>query len=222
MQIDRATLRLPETEYFHGEHSKSLIVLHHTVGGSARSTFDWWKKDPKRIGTAYLVERDGTVFEVFPPEYWASHVAAKDEQGNWLRSLERHSIGIEICSEGALKKIALAPEDGTGEPWGYFAFDGRKRIHADSVWQPAGPWRGQCYFAAYTPAQFAATAELVRMLCEKFRIPQIAPADHLNYKPEYYRFSGVLGHAHLRPDKSDPSPQIWNPGFLAAAGLSLA
>lgn len=46
-------------------------------------------------------------------------------------------------------------------------------------------------------------------------------ANHFDCLAEYRTFSGVLGHAHLRPDKSDPAPQIWTAEFLAAAGLSL-
>src|SRR5437868_10376792 len=59
-------LRLPATEFFNAAQTKDLIVLHHTVGGSAKSTFDYWRTDPQHIGTAYIVERDGTIFEVFP------------------------------------------------------------------------------------------------------------------------------------------------------------
>lgn len=213
MQIDTQTLRLPETQYFHGQHPKSAVILHHTVGGSARSTFNHWLQDERRIGTAYLIERDGTVFEVFPPECWASHIAAHDERGHWIRSLEHRSIGIEIASEGALEV-----KDG-----GLYAFGGRKKINRafHEVYEHSSPWRGYQYWDSYSREQITATAELIRHLCDKFRIPKTTPANHLDCKAEYRTFSSVLGHAHLRPDKSDPSPQIWTAEFLSAAGLSL-
>lgn len=60
-------LRLDATQYYQDMVPKRQIYLHHTVGGSAKSTVDYWNKTPERIGTAYIVERDGTIFEVFPP-----------------------------------------------------------------------------------------------------------------------------------------------------------
>ncbi|HEX7119183.1 MAG TPA: hypothetical protein VF212_10360 [Longimicrobiales bacterium] len=44
------TLRLPEGEYFAGPFAKSGIALHHTVGGSAKSTFQWWLRDRNAAG----------------------------------------------------------------------------------------------------------------------------------------------------------------------------
>jgi hypothetical protein len=60
------SLRLPESEHFPGTQQKSGIAIHHTVGGSARSTFRWWcadKTDDGRnalVGTAYIIDHDGT------------------------------------------------------------------------------------------------------------------------------------------------------------------
>src|SRR5919109_600338 len=90
--------RLGAAEYFAHSHPKDLVVLHHTVGASARSTFESWRTDGKRIATAYIVERDGAIYEIFPPECWAYHIGVKGR-----RELDRRSIGIEIASEGALE-----------------------------------------------------------------------------------------------------------------------
>ena len=51
--------------------------------------------NPNRIATAYIVERDGTIFEVFDPRHWAFHLGLKGSQGQ----VDRRSIGIEIASE---------------------------------------------------------------------------------------------------------------------------
>jgi hypothetical protein len=40
-RIERS-LRLPKYEYFPAVERKSGIAIHHTVGGSARSTIEWW------------------------------------------------------------------------------------------------------------------------------------------------------------------------------------
>src|SRR5437868_13203626 len=91
------SLRLPADSYFPEKFTKDLVVLHHTVGGSAKSTFKYSRTDEQHIGPAYIVDRDGTIYEVFPPECWAYHLGLKT-----TRELDKRSVGIEIASEGAL------------------------------------------------------------------------------------------------------------------------
>ncbi|MBI4501654.1 MAG: hypothetical protein HY700_10880 [Gemmatimonadetes bacterium] len=75
VNVDR-TLRLPDSEYFPEPQRKSGIAIHHTVCGAARTTFELWRKDsaaggPRRVTTAYLIEREGTIYEIFDPAAWA-------------------------------------------------------------------------------------------------------------------------------------------------------
>jgi len=69
--------RLPLSEYYSEIVTKNQIYLHHTVGGTGRSSLMWWIQDPRKVGAAYLVERDGTVYETFPPERWIHHLGIK-------------------------------------------------------------------------------------------------------------------------------------------------
>ena len=92
--VDRS-LRLSDAQYLQESSPKDLIVLHHTAGASARSTFDWWQTgQPQRIATAYVVERDGTIFEVFDPRFWAFHLGLAGTGGH----VGRRSIGIQMDS----------------------------------------------------------------------------------------------------------------------------
>jgi N-acetyl-anhydromuramyl-L-alanine amidase AmpD len=183
-------LRLPADQYFANGQTKNLIVLHHTVGGSARSTFDYWRTNPERIGTAYLVERDGTIYEVFPPAGWAYHLGIKGTS-----AIERRSIGIEIASEGA-----LAVRDGK-----LFSFG--DRVYNGDAYDHGNDFRGYQYFAAYTPAALSSVLTLVDHLLSIYSIPRQTPADHLDADLAAYRdFQGVLAHSQLRPDKTDVHP----------------
>ena len=94
-------LRFPKKEYISSNEKKSGIAIHHTVGGTAASTFDWWMKDKQIVGTAYIIDRDGTTFEVFEPEAWAYQFGLKWPP-NQKMPFEKRFIGIEIASEGAL------------------------------------------------------------------------------------------------------------------------
>ena len=44
VHVDRS-MRLPDAEFFPGAQQKSGIAIHHTVGGSATSTVEWWLAD---------------------------------------------------------------------------------------------------------------------------------------------------------------------------------
>src|SRR5438105_2368321 len=141
-------LRLPVDSYFSEKHPKDLIILHHTVGGSANSTFEYWRTDEQHIGTAYIVDRDGTIHEVFPPECWAYHLGLKTTS-----AVDKRSIGIEIASEGALLERG-------GK---YYAFgrlteatryDGAV-CDVCALSNTSGLWRDYRYFAHYTQTSLA-------------------------------------------------------------------
>lgn len=199
LEIDRS-LRLPDGQWAQTAAPKSLIVLHHTVGGSARGSVEWWASDPRMVGTAYVIERDGTIFEVFPPEGWCWHVGIKDAR------IEQRSIGIELTSEGALVERAGR----------LHAFDGKKPLGSTAHLVGTGravrlvkPWRGYEYFDAYDAAQVESAARLIRYLCIRYGIPLDIPTEA--HSPEgnprkWFGFKGVIHHAMVRKDKTDLHP----------------
>lgn len=218
-------LRLPVSEYYGEIVPKTQIYLHHTVGGNVRGSIGHWLTDPQKIGTAFLVERNGEVFEVFPPEKFAHHLGLKTD---FNRKANMQSIGIEICSEGALR---------TGEELNkileknnviskfkndvLYAFD----INQDNSKSPtqwfknAKPlynltqthlyvdlrqtWRGYRYFDAYDEKQLKSVFELVKFLCEAFNISKnVVP--HREFDVNLANnFNGVLAHSNVRADKTD-------------------
>ena len=193
VKVDRKN-RLDKKDYISTETKKSLIVLHHTVGGSAKSTIDYWRSDSGRIATAYVVKRDGRICEVFDPKYWAFHLGLKGTNG----AVDKRSIGIEIASEGALIQRK-------GELYCFDKVSERTRFTQDYYEYPE-PWRGYRFFDAYADAQATAVADLINLLCDKFKIPRKTPANHFDADDTYRAFEGIIGHHHVRPDKSDIHP----------------
>ncbi len=106
VHVDRS-LRLPESEYFAEPQAKSGIALHHTVCDSARTTLDIWRRDkaaggkPRRVATAFVIDKDGTIFEAFDPAAWAWQFGLSWRAHERIR-FEKRFIGIEITSEGGL------------------------------------------------------------------------------------------------------------------------
>ncbi len=155
--IDRS-LRLPQSEYFPGAQHKSGIAIHHTVGGSARSTFQWWLHDkgdggrPLIVGTAYLIDLDGTVFEVFDPTAWAYQFGLHWTAAARLK-FEQRFIGVELASEGALMER-------NGKLYCFDRVSPRTLKPKDQAFDCGRVWRGYRWFDRYEDAQLEALARL--------------------------------------------------------------
>lgn len=188
------TLRMEAKDFIPAVTSKDLIILHHTVGGSAKSTIDYWKTDEQRIGTAYVVERDGSVYEAFDPKYWAFHLGLKGTDG----AVDKRSIGIEIASEGGLIERE--------EKLYCFGVVSERTLFKQEFYDHGMPWRGFRFFDSYSKEQINSITELINDLCLRFKIPKQTPANHFDANDSYREFKGILGHHHLRPDKSDVHP----------------
>jgi N-acetyl-anhydromuramyl-L-alanine amidase AmpD len=198
-------LRLPDSEYFGNREDKSGICIHHTVGGSARSTFNWWRDDNKVIGTAYLIARNGTVHEVFDPNCWAWEFGLRWPSEQKI-AFEKRYIGVEIASEGGLKESG-------GNLYCFDRISDRTLKNRDEAFDYGQMFRGYRYFDKYEPAQVDSLGELINDLCAQFNIPKETPAEHFKFYGEKLKdFKGIIGHSHVRTDKSDPVPDqaLWD------------
>lgn len=193
MNIDSKTLELSRGQYIYENTPKSGIVLHHTVGGTAQSTVEFWKSTKDRIATAFIIERDGKIFQCFDPKFWAYHIGDGSNNAD-----NKRMIGIELASEGALIEK-------TGQLYKFNARRGNE-VRRDTVYDNVTTYRGYRYFDAYEKAQIDAVIFLVNTLCDRFKIPRQTPKDLTNYLPTWKRFTGIVSHTHLRRDKSDVHP----------------
>jgi hypothetical protein len=208
--VDRSRC-LPESEYFPDPQEKSGIALHHTVCDDAHTTLDIWRHDrtpdghPRRVATAFLIDLDGTVYEAFDPACWAWQFGLR-----WPDELripfEQRFIGIEITSEGGLTEY-----DGR-----LYAYDRITHVFEkprEEAFQCPTDYRGYYWFDRYEPPQIEALCLLVDDLCERFDIPRVYPdKPFLYYGEALAPFEGVIGHAMVREDKSDPAPdpELWS------------
>jgi N-acetyl-anhydromuramyl-L-alanine amidase AmpD len=200
LRIDRTTLPLPSTQYYVETPKKDLIVLHFTAGQSARSAVSAWRTNPEHVATAYVVDTDGTVFEVFPPACWAYHLGIKGGTAH-----ERRSIGIEIANVGPLQRSA----DGTGLNWWPKNWQQRYCGLDESTKYVESAYREKQFFASYADAQVDAVGALVRRLCEQFDIERRLSSDtaRLAFDPAAFAgYTGVATHANFRNDKWDVGP----------------
>ena len=206
--IDRTKFVLAPKEFAGDVLRKDLVVLHFTAGTTAKSAFDTWRVDPQRVATAYVVDVDGTIYEVFPPQFWAAHLGVKGT--NNLH--DKRSIGIEIVNVGPLQSSTQDPS--VLNWWPRKSKDAPDfstkfcRLDETHRYMP-GPYRGKSHFASFPNVQIDAVSALVRTVCDRFSIRPTLPASSKRFEFDSVTFAtykGVCSHANFRPDKWDLGP----------------
>ena len=96
--MDLVKKHLSNGQYLTQEYEKKSQFLHHTVSTNAMSAWRWWNSTPERVGTPFIIDRDGSIIECFDPKMWAFHLGIVGDD-NWH---EKHSINIELTSAGPL------------------------------------------------------------------------------------------------------------------------
>ena len=197
-EIDGATRLILPTDhhFFKRKHRKEQIVLHHTVGylsGDAASL------TRKKVSTAYLVGRNGNVFELFDPQYYSYHLGPNSTGGNKVRS--QRTIAIELSNFGALREHPTKP-DILVDSW-----DFPYCMKTDTDFYVNCPYRGYDYYATYTDAQMKALDSLLLQLCRKFNIQHsFLPQDERMKLQTKVPTAGIVSHVNYRKDKTDVSP----------------
>jgi N-acetyl-anhydromuramyl-L-alanine amidase AmpD len=192
---------LSSDNYFSEKHTKNLVVLHFTAGTTASGVYHTFAK-PGKVATAYTVDRDGTVYEMFDPGLWAYHLGMRT--GNTGHMHDKRSIAIEIVNVGPLKEDPENPDQLNWWPNGY----GTKWCTKDEtdMYVPRSD-RGIDYYATFTDEQYESVNTLLDLLCSKYNIPRIAPDDKRRTDVNgLATYSGIIAHQHYRKDKYDMGP----------------
>jgi N-acetyl-anhydromuramyl-L-alanine amidase AmpD len=201
VQIDRTSLPLPSKEYYTLPTRKDLIVLHFTAGLSARSAVEAWRSKPEHVATAYIVDSDGTIYELFDPSFWAYHLGIKGTSVH-----DKRSIGIEIANVGPLKR-SKGNENALN--WWPHEFGQQYCLLDEEEKYLKVNYRGIDYFASFSAAQLSGVAKLVQHLCDRFSIPRVIPGKDKRMDfdlPFYNSYKGIATHANFRNDKWDIGP----------------
>lgn len=211
MEINR-TRRLLNPQFYQGIFPKKQIFWHHTAGTTADGAISWWNQTPDRVGTAYVIDRDGTIYEVFDPRLWAYHLGVTRAAGGNLNDLdEKESIGIELVAAGHLYP------DGLGNMVQYPLYPNKVAkniIKNDEIWTMDKPWKGFSHFQSYTDEMIESLFWLTKKLADDFKIPiqdDLTKIFEYNETVVKERTPGVWTHSAVRKDKEDVVP---HPYFL--------
>jgi N-acetyl-anhydromuramyl-L-alanine amidase AmpD len=189
--------------YIKEEFPKKQIVLHHTVSnGSAQAIVNYWKTLPTKVGVCMIIERDGTINQLFSSKYYGGHLGLHSEDftkiGLPYIDLNKNSIAIEIISWGG-----LTLKDGKY----YNAYN--KEVINEPITEFKDAYRGYKYFHSYTKEQLESVKKLLLYWGNLYNIP-------LDYIPTMWDINkdamtgkeGVYTHTSFRTDKSDCFPQV--------------
>lgn len=194
----------PLNQYYQEIYNKKIIVLHHTVSGDNHTgDVNWWINTPEKVGTPYIIDRNGDVVETFDPKFWIHHLGIKQETLKKYGSnvtnnkLNQISIGIELDSWGAL----------TFKNGKYYTFSG-KEIPLEKVQIYDKPFRGSKYYEKYTNEQLSSLKELLLKLKTEFEIKLYYFENMFETNKQALNgYHGVFTHVSYREDKSDCHPQ---------------
>lgn len=212
--------------YFQTKFPKDGIVLHFTAGTTADGAIATFEASPRinkyPMSVPYVMGNDpaATVYKLFDDEYWSYNLAIT---GSWAQSHkhDKRTVAVEIVNPGPLRKVGdkmcFWPKNWTAPYCSVSETDKYIEVPA---------YRGEKFFATFTPAQIANTVALCDMVCDKYGIPKVIPpaAKRMAFDMPYFdKFKGVFTHVNVRPDKWDLGPAgeaIWQ--ALIAAGYKEA
>ena len=206
---------LSKSEYLKKPGKNQYMFLHHTAGGcNPYRTIDHWGRDTRgRVATEFVLggqnyrtgddEYDGIMVQAFPENGYGWHLG-KTGSGY----MNRHSIGLEICSIGYLDD-------------GYKSYVGKK-AHPDQVIKLQKAFRQREFWHKYSSKQVEETHMLLKHIQERDEIDmrvglqqlikKYGPIKAFEFQEDAYygKMKGLLSHTNVRKGKMDiyPDPDI--------------
>ena len=206
---------LDADEYLKKPGKNEYFFLHHTAGGSnPYSCIDQWNRDSRgRIATEFVLggqdhrtgndEHDGIMDQAFPEEGYGWHLG-KTGSGY----MNKHSIGIEICSMGYLDN-----EDRT--------YVGSKVVDNQIITLEEA-FKGKLKWHKYSDKQIDEVHKLILYIQERDQIDmriglqqfikKYGPTKAFEFQEDAYygKIKGLLSHTNVRKTKMDvyPDPRL--------------
>tara|TARA_Y100000389_G_scaffold205009_1_gene261922 strand:- start:8433 stop:9362 length:930 start_codon:yes stop_codon:yes gene_type:complete len=205
---------LDKNEYLPKKGKNEYCFLHHTAGrGNPYRTIDHWNRDTRgRVATEFVIggqshkggsdKHDGITVQAFPESGYGWHLG-KTGSGH----MNKHSIGIEICSAGHLTEEMNQYKT-------YF----NSNVAKEQVIKLDTPFRKKEYFHKYSDKQMIEVEKLLKYIAERDEIDMriglkqwikkygAKKAFEFQEDAYYGKVKGLLSHTNVRRDKTDCYP----------------
>ena len=193
--------------YYYGvAYPKKRIVLHYTAG-QIRSDLSTLTRNDYHVSVPFVIGRNGTIYQLFSSRYWSGHLGkgiGNTQNGN---AEDKVTIGIELSNYGYLVKqddnfetvySRQRLSNGKSGPADIYCSEEEQTAYHEL---PVA-FRGQRYFASYTPGQYQSLIVLLRYLTAQYGIERnfLPEPQRYNSTAEVLNFSGIVSHINYRPD----------------------
>lgn len=187
------------SNFFYGENVKKTKIFQHLTHGVLPGDIGTLSQPGVHVSTAFVVARDGTIYQLFPSSCWSYHLGSNTSAPNSIWS--PRSIAIEASCIGPLSESSADPDvliDSYGKPY---------CSKSDTEFYKQLSYRGYSYYATLTDAQYESINYLTKELCNKHGIP----LSKINEEKAFDYFQKIpsatyLFHSNVRKDKVDCSP----------------
>ena len=203
MQVIKVAPEKSKQNFFYTQpYTKTQILLHFTEG-NLHGDLSGLMKDDQHISVPLVVARDGGIYRLFSPDFWAFHIGPNPIQDHTEAS--RKSVAIELSNYGPLKLKGNDLYNGYDDL--YCSLDDTSQyIKLDKPFGNDGDL--YTYFASFTDEQYDGLIILLRYLTAKYNIPRAFLSESVRYAPtaQAAAFSGIVSHVNYRKDKHDIGP----------------
>lgn len=201
---------LGSSEYLAKPGNNEYCFIHHTAGReNPYRVVDHWNKDDRgRVATEFVIggqshktgndEYDGVVVQAFPESGYGWHLG-KTGSGY----MNRHSVGVEICSTGHLDNGST-----------YF----NSKVIESQIIRLESPFKKNTEWHKYSDKQIEETSLLLKFIADRDSIDmrlglqqwikKYGPVKAFEYQEDAYygKVKGLLTHTNVRRDKMDCYP----------------
>ncbi len=168
---------------WHGSQSRTSETPVNNSPGRAASRIDYFNANDDKVACAYLVDRNATIYSLYPDNEWSYHLFLKDKY------YDKVSIPIEFANEGQLTK----------QDSNYYAFD---TVNENTKYFGEICVRNNEYFAKINDVQLDAAIDLTLNLCKKYKIkPIFYNGNKKNSK--IWEKATIFCHEHVNPKYKD-------------------
>jgi N-acetyl-anhydromuramyl-L-alanine amidase AmpD len=190
--------------YYAVEHPKQRVILHFTAG-QLRSDLSALTRDNYHVSVAFVIARDGMIYQLFSSKYWSGHIGKGIGNEGTGNAQDKCTIGIELSNYGYLTR-----RDGNLETYYSRQKDVQgKESPADvycsldemTAYQKIDTaFRGQSYYASFTGEQMESLVILLRYLTNQYNIPRNFLPEPQRYQAteEVLSFKGIVSHINYR------------------------
>ncbi len=203
MQVIKVAPEKSKQNFFYTEtYPKTQIVLHLTEG-NIHGDLTTLMRDDQHISVPLVVSRDGGIYRLFSPDFWAFNIGPNTIQDH--KEVSRKSVAIELSNYGPLRVKGNDLINGNDDV--YCSLD-----DTDAYTKLSTPFGNDgdkyTYFCSFTDEQYDAIIVLLRYLTAKYGIPRAFLPESVRFLPtsQVVGFKGIVTHVNYRKDKTDIGP----------------